>query len=170
MDRARIESGNEANQSAENGVANADADPEKVADFAIARGDEESFRIVSRASKSFRGKFIKERTYRVTFTPDFIPGPVTSLLHILHSVFDKVLETAKREYSDGDMTRLFVTHPALHQAIIIPPRPLGDITTAVILEKIQSVLQSAQDLPLDTGFSIQLGVARLVPIPNEEAD
>ncbi len=135
-----MESGNEADQSAGNDVANVDfdhsdeagpsadndvtntiADPEKVADFAIDRGPEESFQIVSRVSKSFRGKFSKERTYQVTFMPNFIPGPVASLLHILHSVFDKVLETAKREYSDGDMTRLFVTHPALHKAMILPP-------------------------------------------------
>ena len=135
--------------------------PPSKADFVIDRSDEKHYDIVSRPSRSFKGDVISERTYTVTFTSGWTAKPASGMLHVLHDILNEVLEAARREYAPVDLVRLFLTHPTLHKAIVIPPRPLGDLTAEAILDRIEQVIQSNEDLALDTDFIIQLGVVKM---------
>jgi hypothetical protein len=132
------------------------------ADFAIEIDPPATYRLQQTATKSFRGNVLTEQTYSVQFTDHWQPGLAVNLTEELRAVFQELLDTALGDFIVTDMARIYITHPVLRNAIIIPPRLLGTLNPDVILESIANVLQSAEDLPIDVGFRIQLGVARIL--------
>ena len=66
--------------------------------------------------------------------------PLTDLLPQLHALFETILAETRRNYGDAGVMRIYITHPQLESAIIVPPTYLGDLTSEVIMRKINNVL------------------------------
>ena len=104
----------------------------------------------------------REITYRAKLKNPSENVPLNLLLHHLHALFDTILEEAKSEYGEAGVMRIYITHPNLEKAIIIPPTYLGHLYSEKILEQIDTVLYSAGEIPADEALQINAGVVHLI--------
>ena len=95
----------------------------------------------------------------------------------LRAVFDNLIEKGAEDFNDGDMARIYIEHPDLHKPIMVPPRPLEEMNADVVMEAVENVLQSQEELNVVEGFDVQLAVARVErggangrPITNVQKD
>ena len=58
--------------------------------------------------------------------------------------------------------RIYITHPQLESAIIVPPTYLGDLTSEVIMRKIDNVLYSVGSIPEDDEIEINAAVVEFL--------
>ena len=68
----------------------------------------------------------------------------------------------KRDYGESGVMRIYISHPKLEKAIILPPTYLGYLTSELILEHIDNVLYSAGEIPADESLEINAGVVELI--------
>ena len=89
------------------------------------------------SSRSFKNlNAINEITYKAKLkTP---PGDelLNDMLPNLHGLFDIVLNELKESYSEDDLVRVYIDHPKLEEAIIVPPTHLGKLSGTDILEHV----------------------------------
>ena len=73
-------------------------------------------------SKSFRqSNAAREITYRAKLRDPVDDVPLNFLLPHLHAMFDTVIEEARRNYGESGVMRIYISHPKLEKAIIVPP-------------------------------------------------
>ena len=127
-------------------------------------------------SKSFKqSNAAREITCRARLRDSADDVPLNYLLQHLHALFDSILQEARRDYGDSVM-RIYISHPKLEKAIIVPPTYLGYLTSELILEHLDNVLYSAGEIPADESLEINAGVVELIqgngrkPIINLERD
>ena len=116
-----------------------------------------------RQTKSFRGVHIaSELTYRARIRN---PNPNVLLidmqLNVMH-MFESLLSHLGAQYDSRDVVRIYVDHPLLNHAIIIPPTYLGYITAHSIWDEIAYVLSSASHIPADDGLDINVAIIRSI--------
>lgn len=75
----------------------------------------------------------------------------------LHDMFGDVLNQATEGLSDQDLGRVIIHHDGLNNNAVIPLQKLQDLNAGVIMEKIESILQSEENLPADDSFYITVG-------------
>ena len=68
----------------------------------------------------------------------------------------------RRNYGDAGVMRIYISHPQLETVIIIPPTYLGDLTSEVILRKIDNILYSAGSIPADDELEITPAVVEFL--------
>ena len=128
-------------------------------------------------SKSFKqSNAAREITYKAKLKNPAEDVPLNFLLPHMHALFDSVLEEARRNYGESGVVRIYISHPNLEKAIIVPPTYLGYLTSELILEHIDNVLYSAGEIPADESLDINVGVVELIqgtgrkPLINIEED
>ena len=84
------------------------------------------------------------------------------MLPQLHALFETILAETRRNYHDAGVMRIYITHPQLESAIIVPPTYLGDLTSEVIMRKIDNVLYSAGSIPADDEIEINAAVVEFL--------
>ena len=87
--------------------------------------------------------------------------PLADLRGELADMFDDLLQRGFEDFEEGDVGRIYVNHPALQKPVVVPPRPLNEMNHDVIMEAVENVLQSEENLDVTDGFDVQLGVARI---------
>ena len=114
-------------------------------------------------SKSFKQRnAVREVTYRATLKNPSGDESLNNLIHHLHALFDTVLLEAKEEYGENGVMRIYINHPKLEKAIIIPPTHLEYLDAENILKYIDAVLYSAGEIPADDALEINAGVVHLI--------
>ena len=73
-------------------------------------------------------------------------------------MFEDVLDEAKKNYADNDLGRVVIHHPSLNDAIVVPLQPLHQLNKDAVLQTIENVLQSHEDLSISDGFDINIGI------------
>lgn len=79
----------------------------------------------------------------------------------LESMFDRVLQEAAEGLQSSDLVRVIIHHGDLSNPVYVPLRPLSEMTGNSIMEYIQNVLNSHENLPLDHSFSLDVGTMEL---------
>ena len=132
--------------------------------FEIATPPENNyFHIEVKQSKSFKQKIAaKEITYLAKLKNPAHNVPLMDLLPQLHVLFDTILSETRRTYGDAGVMRIYITHPQLESAIIVPPTYLGDLDSERILRKIDEVLYSSGSIPADDEIEINAAVVEYV--------
>ncbi|XP_041361018.1 uncharacterized protein LOC121377177 [Gigantopelta aegis] len=102
-----------------------------------------------------------DTTYDIKFDEQWKGKKLKDLHHDLHAMFEDVLKEATIDLQGSDLGRVIVHHDALNSPIVVPLQPLSELNADVILGHIEKVLQSNEDLPLDTSFSIQVGTIQI---------
>ena len=94
---------------------------------------------------------IYENIYKVKFARRFHGTPLTQLHELLTDLFQQIILNLNREYHPDDRVRLYINHPGLlySKPIFIALRPLRNLTVESIMNAIEKVLNSNQNLPLD---------------------
>ena len=114
-------------------------------------------------SKSFRqSNAAREITYRAKLKNPADDVPLNYLLPHLQALFDTIIEEARKKYGDSGVMRIYISHPNLEKAIIVPPTYLGYLTSELILEHIDNVLHSSGEIPADESLEINAGVVEFL--------
>ena len=139
-------------------------DPMEQPRFEVVRPPEvNNFVLEVFQSKSFKQKnAVKEITYKAKLKNPPEKAALNNLLHHLHSLFDTILNETRDEYGDNGVMRIYINHPKLEKAIIIPPTYLGYLDAEGILNYIDSVLYSAGEIPADDALEINAGVVHMI--------
>ena len=121
------------------------------------------FHIEVKQSKSFKKKIAaKEVTYLAKLKNPAANVPLMDLSPQLHVLFETILSETRRTYGDAGVMRIYITHPQLESAIIVPPTYLGDLDSETILRKIDEVMHSASSIPADNEIEINAAVVEYV--------
>ena len=121
------------------------------------------FNIEVKQSKSFKQSHAaREISYKAKLKHPAEHVPLTDLLPQLHALFETILAETRRNYGDAGVMRIYITHPQLESAIIVPPTYLGDLTSEVIMRKIDNVLYSAGSIPADDEIEINAAVVEFL--------
>ena len=115
------------------------------------------------SSRSFKNlNAINKITYKAKLKNP--PGDelLNDLIPNLHGLFDTILDELRQNYSDDDLVRVYIDHPKLEKAIIIPPTYLGELNSSDILDHIDQVLYSAGEIPADEQLHINVACVKLL--------
>ncbi len=116
-----------------------------------------------RKTASFKGlTWAEEKTYRIVPQSGLSDVMLNTVLMQLEKVFEKMMTDISRTHDEYDIARLYIDHPKLESAIIVPPRPVKDMTAEVILSQIEFVLSSSAVIPLDNNLQIQVAVVKRI--------
>ena len=140
----------------------------------IGRGDQSPF-VVQRPlnvnnfvlevkqSKSFRqASAAEEITYTAVLSQPSDEVFLSDLSVDLEALFSTILNESERKYGKSGVIRVFIQHPNLQKAIIVPPTYLGMLTPQLIMEHIENVLYSSGDIPADEMLEINVAVVELL--------
>ena len=132
--------------------------------FELVRPPEDNyFQLEIVQSKSFKQSHAaREITYRAKLKNSAEDVPLNYLLPHLQALFDTILQETKREYGDAGVMRIYIEHPKLEKAIIIPPTYLRHLTSQKMLDYIDLVLYSAGEIPADDDLIINAAVVEFI--------
>ena len=141
-----------------------ESDEEGDIDFMIQRPVEANhFVLEVRNSKSFKGS---NKAREITYTAQLkYPAENVYLNNVttdLHALFDAVLNEGIRDYGEAGVMRIYINHPKLESAIIIPPTHLGELDSEVVMGYIDAVLKSAGQIPLDEEIEINVALVEIL--------
>jgi hypothetical protein len=77
-------------------------------------------------------------------------------------LFENLVADVKNTHDSNDVCRVYIDHPDLQSAIIVPPLYLHSLTAQVIMDRIQYVLTSGMSIPLNNDLEINLAVVKRV--------
>ena len=119
------------------------------------------------------GGIVKEVSYQVKFDDTHQGKEIKDLKVELHQAFKDLLEQGMQDFAKEEAVgRVHINHPDLHKPIIVPPQPLEKLNPEAVMDAVQNVLQSKENLNVAEGFEVNLGVAKMmhggkgVPITN----
>ena len=75
----------------------------------------------------------------------------------LHDMFDDVLDQARGNLAGNDLGRVIIQHDDLHDPIVVPLQPWDQLNADTVMETIEKVLNSHQNLSVDESFDITVG-------------
>ncbi|VDI45068.1 Hypothetical predicted protein [Mytilus galloprovincialis] len=105
--------------------------------------------------KTFSKNLAKETTYKVKFNDTWKGKKLRNLKKELENMFDDVLNKAKG--NDNDLGRVIISHPELNDSIVVPLDKWSNINSQRVMEAVENVLNSEENLPLDTSMHVTIG-------------
>ena len=111
-------------------------------------------------------KFVKKYHAYETWTPiifgqKWFNRPIKDIDNALYRMFSQLLAQARTKYHGEDKVRFYFNHPNLEGEIGLPMLELKDMTPLLIMDRIQAVLQSHENLPILKQFVVHMGVLEL---------
>ena len=102
-----------------------------------------------------------EEFFHVNFTDRWQRMLIKDILKDLHHVFQHLLDILNQEFNPQDRIRIHINHNDLVHSIRVPLQELSELTPEYILERIEEVLQSHQNLSVNDEFEIGVGVINI---------
>ena len=75
----------------------------------------------------------------------------------LHDMFDAVLDQARGDLAGNDLGRVIIQHNDLYNPIVVPLQRWDQLNADRVMETIEKVLNSHQNLSVDESFHITVG-------------
>ena len=104
----------------------------------------------------------KEITYRARLKHPNSNLYITDLISHFNGLFATVIDEAKRDCGEAGGVRIYIQHPILEKAIIVPPTYLGLLTPDNIIEQMETFLYSSGDIPSIEDIEINAAVVELL--------
>ena len=120
--------------------------------------DRSTYSITNRYRRSVKSLNASEDVYVVEFKKKYHGQKLTDLKPLLHQMFSELIDTLKNGRTDRDRGRLYIGHKDFFKPIVVHLRTLDTLTPEAILEKLGAILQSEEQMVLDTGLEIKAGV------------
>ena len=76
-------------------------------------------------------------------------------------MFDDVLDQARGDLAGNNLGRVVIQHDALSNPIVVLLRPLDDLNANTVMETIEKILNSHENLSIDDSFDITVGSIEL---------
>ncbi|KAJ8305227.1 hypothetical protein KUTeg_017219 [Tegillarca granosa] len=113
---------------------------------------------LEKVNKRTLNNWVIDRHYKMRKRRD---EKLSNLNKDLTDMSDKVLDEASEGLKDNDLVRVIVHHPDLQNPIYVPLQRIEDMTADTIMEHVENVLNSHQDLAMDDGFFLDVGTMEL---------
>lgn len=123
----------------------------------IGTGDDEEEPYVFRQTgqKTFSKNLAKETTYKIKFTDEWKGKKIRDLITDIRHMFDDVLTRVKG--GDQDLGRVVLKHPELNHPVVVPLDKWSHINSDTVMDAIERVLNSEENLPLDEHMEVVIG-------------
>ena len=102
----------------------------------------------------------KETTFTVKFNSNWRGRKLLDIYNEVFNMFDDVLAQATAGYDSDDIGRVVIHHDDI-EPIVISLRKITELTSECIMEHVVNVLNSHQELSLDSSFMISIGLIAL---------
>jgi len=101
--------------------------------------------------------------YKVSFDIDQSKKgeKLSNMYNSLENMFDDVITHATTGLQGSDLGRIVIHHDALMNPVYVSLSPLDKLTGNDVMEYLQNVLNSHEDLPLDQSFRLDVGTMEL---------
>ena len=76
-------------------------------------------------------------------------------------MFEDILQEARGDLAGNDLGCVVIHHDWLHDPIVVPLRPWDRLNVDVVMEHIEKVLNSHQELSVNDSFDIMIGAIDL---------
>ncbi|XP_053382446.1 uncharacterized protein LOC128549547 isoform X2 [Mercenaria mercenaria] len=121
-------------------------------------GEPIGFTISKVGEKQFLKSRAIDRHYKVKIDLTALRGKKVNELHNeLHDLFDRALEEVTQNMQENDLGRVVINHPSLNHEIVIPLQQLNQLNANTVMETVETVLSSNENLSMDGDFDISIG-------------
>jgi hypothetical protein len=109
--------------------------------------------------KSLKTMGVKETTYQLTFKDHLFrqEKKMKEVKNLLGEAFDQIIDQVKKDLRPGDIVRGVIHNDALDLPVYIPFRPMEDMNAEAMLNSLEIVLNSNEDIPFDSSCQIDIG-------------
>ena len=124
----------------------------------------DKFHISSRRLLKF-GKSARDEWFLVHFDEKWHGQRIADMLDNIHGLFEKILQRVREQgIRDRDLVRVHIRHPDIlqHGDVTVSLRPMEEMNAGAIVSALENVLQSADNLMIDSDFEIAVGSIKLV--------
>ncbi|XP_052814068.1 uncharacterized protein LOC128241135 [Mya arenaria] len=111
--------------------------------------------------RTFAKNAAKDTTYEVKIDEEYHGQRLHDIRIGLHQMFDDLLGQARGNLAGNDLGRVIIHHGGLHDPIIIPLQKWSELCADVVMSTIEKVLNSNQELAIDSSFEITIGSINL---------
>jgi hypothetical protein len=119
------------------------------------------YTIREKSERTYAKKAAVDRRYEIKIDDQYNGQRLQDVRAGLHQMFENVLEEARGNLAGNDLGRVVIHHQLLHDPIIVPLQPLDQLDANKIMEIIEKVLNSNQNLSIDESFYISIGTIDL---------
>ena len=97
------------------------------------------------------------------FNSDFVrkKEKVRDVQDKLAQLFDATLKQATENLRKSDLVRVIIHSDTLITSIVVPLRKIEDMSSAVVLNHVNHVLTSHEDMPVDESFYLDIGTVQV---------
>ena len=118
----------------------------------------DSYEITQVKERTFAKTGAVEKTYKVILKDDWKGDSLKEVRKELRDMFDKTLQMAKGKMAGADRGRVMIEHNLLKNPIVVPLQPLQQLTSEVIMNVVENVLNSNDSLSITSDFAINIGL------------
>ena len=102
----------------------------------------------------------EERKFKVQFDKDYMGKRLVDVQQQLRGMFEETVQRGLRDYGHEDRASIVIQHNDLRRDIVIHMRKNKDISAEAIMNRVEKVLQSDDELSIDNSFQINFGLLR----------
>ena len=108
----------------------------------------------------FDGGAVRETVYRVHFNANWAGVNLVDIMGGLEGVIDDIVTRLNESYNPHDLVRFFIQNEAFYSPHTLGLMPLHQLNIFKVLELLETLLQSDDELYLDEPLEIHIGVIR----------
>jgi hypothetical protein len=121
----------------------------------------DAYDIKEKSRKTYASNAALEINYEVQFNNHWQGRKLVDLHDEVHNMMDDVLHQARGNLAGNDLGRVVIHHEALNNPIVIPLQKWDLLDANKVMDTVQNVLNSNEDLPLDQSFRVTVGTVNL---------
>ena len=129
--------------------------PSHRLDTPVSQGLEYTIR--KKSERTYAKNAAVDWTYQVKIHQQHHGQRLNDVRDGLHQMIDDVLNQARGDLAGNDLGRVVVHHDSLHDPIVVPLQPWDQLNANTVMETIEKVLNSNQNLSVDDSFGIAVG-------------
>ena len=120
-----------------------------------------------RNTRSFKGSgWAQEKTYRLKADSESENRSrqisLNNSLPQVKEMFEALIDDVSENNEPEDIARVYIDHPDLQSAIIVPPAPLRQVTSERVMSQVESVLHSAGRVLMNEDLNINIAVVKRI--------
>ena len=114
--------------------------------------EEKAYFIQNVRQRTFARTAAIETTYNIQFNQRWRGERVRDLRQEVHQMFDDVLNQGREGLTHSDLMRVVIRSDSLNHPVVVPLQPATTMDSNTVMEKMENVLQSEENLSIDESF------------------
>ena len=130
-------------------------------DDAMSEDGHNAFTFRQTGQRTFAKNAATQTTYKLNLHPDWENKRLEDILEDLHDVFREVIARVKTVSNENTDLANVIIHVPEFGDIVVSLRPLNRLTVDDVMKAVENALQSNQNLEVQNGFQVTIGVIRI---------